>query len=268
MTDLLNELIRKTKRERIIDLRQRLELSRDQLIEAEADLAEQESELDFFEGVFDRRVGRLVDQLAQLDAEIEQYRHELELQVNFKTYGSDHVPVEEQFRQTWNPPQRNDENNGLQQRNEVDEKELKGLYRGLARRFHPDLARDPVERTYRTEKMAALNEAYGARSLVEMSALAAEPARQFARDAQIGQTEDQMQSALQQELDQIERRIREIRFEMSNIHHRDSVELSLKTKLAQRVGRDLLGEMASDLRNRITLATAERDQLIAQMVTD
>ena len=178
------------------------------------------------------------------------------------------VPVEEQYRRTWDPPQKNNENNGLQERSEIDDKELKRIYRKLARRFHPDLASDPVERTYRTEKMAALNEAYGARSLVEMSALAAEPARQFARDAQIGQTEDQMLSALQQELDQMERRIREIKFKMSNIHHRDSVELSLKAKLAQRVGRDLLGEMASDLRNRITLATAERDQLKAQMVSD
>lgn len=264
----MNEIIHKTKREKLVDLRQRLELARDELIEAEADLAEQESELDFFERVFDRRVGRLVDQLAQLDAEIEQYRQALQLQVNFETYGSDHVPVEEQYRQRWDPPQKNDENNGLQERNEVNEKELKRLYRKLARRFHPDLASDPVERTYGTEMMAALNEAYGARSLVEMSALAAEPARQFARDAQIGQTEDQMLSALQQELDQIERRIREIKFKMSNIHHHDSVELSLKAKLAQRVGRDLLGEMATDLRNRITLAAAERDQLRTQMVSD
>jgi hypothetical protein len=263
----LNQLIHKTKREKLIDLRQRLELARDEMIEAEADLAEQEAELVSFERVFDHRVGRLVDRLAQLDAEIEQYRHQLQLQVNFETYGSDHVPVEEQFRQTWNPPQKNDENNGLQDDNKIDEKELKRLYRKLARRYHPDLASDPVERTYRTEKMAALNEAYGARSLVEMSALAAEPTRQFAQDAQIGQTEDQMLSALQQELNQIERRIREIKFKMSNIHHRDSVELSLKAKLAQRMGRDLLGEMASDLRKRITLATAERDQLKARMLS-
>lgn len=261
----LSELIYQTKREKIVDLRQKLERAKDELIEAEAELAEQEADLASFEQLFDRRVGRLIDELAELDAEVEQYRQELQLQVNRDTFGSDHIPVEEQFRQTWNPPGANRSEEGSPAQNDVDDKELKRLYRKLARRYHPDLATDPVERTYRTEKMAALNEAYGVRSLTEMQALAAEPSRRFGQDKQIGQTEDQMLIALQQELNRIELRIRQIRSKMENLHHRDSVELSLQAKLAQRMGRDLLGEMASDLRQRIAQARTKRDGLRAQM---
>jgi hypothetical protein len=41
--------------------------------------------------------------------------------------------------------------------------ELKALYRTAARRFHPDLAEDDADRERRTELMARVNAAYGAR---------------------------------------------------------------------------------------------------------
>lgn len=50
----------------------------------------------------------------------------------------------------------------------------KRLYRELARRFHPDLAKTAVEQSYRTMMMAAVNEAYAEYNLVGLYDLAGE----------------------------------------------------------------------------------------------
>lgn len=50
----------------------------------------------------------------------------------------------------------------------------KSLYRDLARRFHPDLAANNVEKAYRTSIMAAVNAAYQQRDLQTMRDLAGE----------------------------------------------------------------------------------------------
>ena len=250
-----------TDREKLVRLRREVEDAREKLIDAEAELAEQKSDLSYFERIFDERVGQLAKKLISLEEEMKKYKHEYQLRQNMEIFGSNHIPVEEQFRRRWKVP---DGGNGSSLNNKIkekDDKELKGLYRKLARRFHPDLARDAVERAYRTEKMSALNDAYEARSLVEMSALASEPERKFDPYLQIGQTDAQMLAVLQLELNNIQRRLFQIQNETENLHNHESVDLSLKVKLAELSGRDLLGEMAEDLQNKIAEATVERDRL-------
>lgn len=56
--------------------------------------------------------------------------------------------------------------------------ELRRVYRELAKRFHPDLARDPDERTRRQEIMLRINAAFRERDLVSLRALANETARE------------------------------------------------------------------------------------------
>jgi hypothetical protein len=250
-----------TNREKLIRLRRQVEDARENLIDAEAELAEQMSDLASFEGIFDRRVGQLGKKLASLEDEIKEYNHKLQLRQNLETFGSNHIPVEEQYKRRWKV---SEGANGSSLNDKIkakDDKELKRLFRKLARRFHPDLARDAVERAYRTEKMSALNDAYAARSLVEMSALASLPQRKFEPYLQFGHTESQMMAVLQLELDNIQRRMFQIQNEMENHHNHDIVELSLRVKLARRSGRDLLGDMAFNLQHKILKAAEERDKL-------
>jgi hypothetical protein len=250
-----------TNREKLIRLRGQVEDAREKLIDGEAELAEQKSDLASFERIFDRRVGQLSKKLASLEDQIKEYNHKLQLRQNMATFGSNHIPVEEQYKRRWKVPKGA---NGSSLNNKIkakDDKELKRLFRKLARRFHPDLARDAVERTYRTEKMSALNDAYAARSLVEMSALASEPERKFEPYLQFGQTESHMMAILQLELENIQRRMIQIQNEMENHHNHDTVELSLKVKLARLSGRDLLGEMAFELQHKILEAADKRDKL-------
>ncbi len=113
--------------------------------------------------------------------------------------------------------------------------------------------------------MAAINDAYAARSLIELVAIAQSPEAMIdTGHVQPGQTEAQLVEVLQAELTRCQRRLRDIEKELRNMRFRPSVELSLEVKLARRRGRDLLAEMAAELEPKIARKTAERDMLKAQ----
>ncbi len=86
-----------TNREKLIRLRRQVEDAREKLIDAEAELAEQNSDLASFERTFDQRVGQLSKKLASLEDQIKEYNHKLQLRQNLETFGSNHIPVEEQY---------------------------------------------------------------------------------------------------------------------------------------------------------------------------
>lgn len=140
---------------------------------------------------------------------------------------------------------------------------MKRLYRQLARRFHPDLAANGVEREVRTVKMTAVNEAYAARSVPELLALA-EELDDEATGAFVAQTTAEMGRALEAEIARCRRRVREIEVEVQNLHHHPIVQLSLETKLARRQGRDLLAEMTHKLQRQLAQKSAERDMIKGQ----
>jgi curved DNA-binding protein CbpA len=172
--------------------------------------------------------------------------------------------VEEQFRRTWEKPPPAAVKPPLTPPTPADERQIKRLYRQLARRFHPDLAANPQEQSYRTEKMAAVNDAYAARSLAELITLSEEADMVALSSGSMGQTQGQMIEALEEEMRRINHRLKQIRFEIANLPNRSSVQLSLEVKLARRQGRDLLTEMAADLRSKIARKSAERDFLKSQ----
>lgn len=245
--------------DQITRLRAALEGAQADLIEAEAQLADELAQVNAFEFEFEARVGHLWDKLDDLETDIERYHDRI--QVMRKGY----LPVERQYQRAWQAPPRAAPTPPRQPISPASEEQIKRLYRQLARRFHPDLATDDVERAYRTQKMAAINDAYAARSLTELETLAKEPDRYIQTGgARPGQTEAQLVQALQNELVRIQRRLREIKDELRSIHQRPSVQLSLGVRVARRQGRDLLGEMAAELEQKITRKTIERDMLKAQ----
>ncbi|MBN1993061.1 MAG: J domain-containing protein [Anaerolineae bacterium] len=248
--------------EQLTHLRAELAQIHHELIEAEAELADRLAEVNAFEFEFEARVGYLFDTLEALEKEIQWYTERMQTLRSKQVFGQAHVPVDVQYRRAWQAPPPTAPTPPPQPLNAAGEAEIKRLYRQLARRFHPDLAVDEADRTRRTEKMAAVNNAYAARSLVELVALAAGP------DTTLGpapdQTETQLIQALQAELHRCQSRRRQIQKELRNVRFRPSVELSIEVKMARRQGRDLLAEMAADLKQKIARQTAERDMLKAQ----
>jgi len=143
-------------------------------LDAEAELAQEQAAVNAFRMHCRLRLDELVDSLMDLRAEKQAYLTRLEL-----------------LRQGIDPAWLEDDDflgeNGEGVVDEADEEELllptptphdkeaeKRLYRELARRFHPDLARTAVEQSYRTAMMTAVNTAYASKDLEALYDLAGE----------------------------------------------------------------------------------------------
>lgn len=253
--------------EQLSRLRAELQQAQNDLIEAEAELADRMVEIHAFEFEVEARLGTLVDQLAALEREIKDYVEQIERVRNKRIFGSDYLSADKQYERTWHVPPAGTPRLPPRPPSPATEAEIKKLYRQLARRLHPDLSVDEADRAYRTEKMAAVNNAYAARSLAELMVLAqeADATRILTGRPRSGQTAAQMVQVLRDELARCRRRQREIEAELSRLHLRPSVQLSLDVKLARRRDRDLLAEMAADLEQRIARKIAERDFLKPQL---
>ena len=137
--------------------------------------------------------------------------------------------------------------------------ELKKLYRQLARRFHPDMATDKADRTYRTQLMMAINAAYAAGDLEKLQELALEP--DLAGLADQAQTDRQRAEALLRELTRHQHRLDEIQQELANLENHRSAHLLRQAIIAEAEGRDFLGEIAAELRDKITEKRMELELL-------
>jgi predicted nucleic acid-binding Zn-ribbon protein len=251
--------------EKLARLRGALAQAQDDLIDKEAELADRMAEIVAFELEFESKVGHLIDQLADVEAELEEYHRKIQRLRDERVFGRGYSSVEEQYRRTWEVPPKSAATPPSKPLPPASEVEIKKLYRRLARRFHPDLAQDEADRAYRTDKMQAINDAYAARSMIELVALAeqldSEPARQSTTS---GKTDADMIRALEKEISRCHGRMRQIDNELRNLHNRPSVEVSLEVKFAQRQGRDLLKEMAVELERKIARKSVERDMIKAQ----
>jgi DNA repair exonuclease SbcCD ATPase subunit len=245
-------------------LRQQIAQAEAELVEREAELVDLRVELHAFRLEYDTRVGRTLEEIQTLKAEIERRRQRIS---QYRIWGpqgppqANYVPVEEQYRRTWQqPPQPRPP--PAKPVDEAIEAQVKRLYRQLCLRFHPDLAQDAAEKTWRTEMMTAINAAYAARSLVELQALVKQADRPAETEPD---TDEQRLAALQDRLRQIERRLEEVEREIDTLMHGPGVALSLEAKFAQRQGRDLLAEMAADAEEELAQKRAELDALRVEM---
>lgn len=251
-------------REDLNQLRAELNQVREELIEAEARLADRLAEINAFEVVVEAQIGPLIDQLEVLEREIRRYHERIHLTRHRDSLGNVYLPVQEQYRRTWEQPDRTAPQPPPASLPPQDETQIKQLYRRLARRFHPDLAGDEAERTRRTQKMKLINDAYASRSLVELIALTQEADTLVDHETTFHRTEVQLIQALEAELVRCRRRLREIEQEIRHLAYRSSVELSLEVKAARQQGRDLLAELAAELERKLARKTVERDMLKTQ----
>jgi hypothetical protein len=250
-------------------LRQQIEAAEAEMVNHEADLVDLRVELSAFRLEYDTRVGRKVAELEEIEAEIKrcqqrisQYRQWGPSGLPQTRTGTAYIPVEEQYRRTWQQPEEPPSPPPVEPVDATTEAQIKKLYRQLCRRFHPDLTQDASERAWRTEMMTAINAAYAARSLVELQALAEKPDR--SSTAENGADEQRL-AALRDRLQQIQRRLWEIEQEIRELTNSPTMQMSLDVKFAQRQGRDLLAEMAADVEKDLARKRVELDFLRAQL---
>jgi hypothetical protein len=143
--------------------------------------------------------------------------------------------------------------------------DIKVLYRKLARRYHPDLARNDIDRIQSNAQMAEINRAYSVGDLPALMRLAGMSIPYGVDLSQPpikpgGQGDDSLTEA-----ERLELQLKEVRQQIDRLSRLPIVKLSLEVKLARHQGRDLLQEMVAELRYKVARKIAERDYLQAQI---
>ncbi|MBC8444723.1 MAG: hypothetical protein H8D77_01220 [Chloroflexi bacterium] len=258
-----------TPRDELRDLGRQIETLEGELVEREAELVDLRVEWSAFRLEYDIQVGRLIEQAGEIEARIARCRQRIDEVRHWgpgglprNRRGETYVPVREQYRRAWEVPEGPEPSPFVSRVGPATETHLKTLYRQLSRRFHPDLTQNPAERAWRTERMAAVNAAYAARDLSGLEALAAGSDRV---PVGAGGTVEQRLAALRQKRQQMQRRLREVEREIRDLNNSQMMEISLRAKLARRQGRDLLRELAIEVKKELVRRQTELDFLIAQL---
>lgn len=258
-------------RERIAELQVLLEELRPELIEAEAQLADRLAAISAFEYKVRARLGPLSRRLDELQAEIDTLRRELRRYQAGSLLWDEEANPKDSAGEEWRFEESAASAGDYRYRRQTEAPRpapggkrlvlLKQLYRQLARRFHPDLVLDEADRAYRTDMMMAINAAYAAGDLEALERLANEPDTISCEP----RSPEELIAAFQREVDHCRRRLAEIAAEMAMLENHDSARLMKRVEKAAAVGRDLLTELAADLRLRISEKMVERNVLETQL---
>jgi hypothetical protein len=143
--------------------------------------------------------------------------------------------------------------------------DIKILYRRLARRYHPDLARTDADRTQANEQMKEINQAYQAGNLQGLMKLAGMNIPFWVDVPATKPSDSHLAKESLTELEKAERELRDVRESIQRLSSLPIVKLSLEYKLAWHQGRNLLKEMAAELQYKLARKLAERDYLKAQI---
>lgn len=259
-------------REKIEKLQALLADLKPELIAAEAELAERLAAISAFEFQVRVRLEPLTRRLESIIAEVHNYRGQLrQLQedwlflseaseearwawqdgLNFSQGAAAAESGDFRYRkasQTMQPPI---------ELSEDEIADLKQLYRRLARRFHPDFALDEADRTYRTQLMMAINAAYALGDLTRLEEIEQEPDR----NTELTYNDQELAEALWREVTHCQRRLKEIGQEFTRLDAHESTHLMQRVAAAAKVGRDLLEELAQNIREKISNQLIERDIL-------
>jgi hypothetical protein len=243
-------------------LRYEVSIRQERVAQLELEIFDTRADLTVFEREMEDRLGLLKRQIERLEVKLEEARRQAARRAQWGDRAdSPDLPedVVDQFHRTWRTGREGSTTSPLKPKvDETTKEELKTLYRTLAKRFHPDLARDPDEKAWREERMAEVNAAYAdldkatLESLTEETEWSPEPKVQ-SRDEEVAGLHKEI-TRLDKLLDDLERNLREL-------INSETVKLMLEASSARRQGWDLLGKMESDLMAKISSLQSELAEL-------
>ena len=236
-------------RARVEMLRADLELLQNELIEAEAQLAEKMAVINAFEFELRSKIEPFTRKLQELEEKIKAEFAKLEKEWHEKA-GEEYPWQEEGAAASGDYRYHAEDTEAKPQSLDEDETaEMKRLYRELARRFHPDMAHDQEDREYRTQMMMAINAAYTVGNLEKLRALVLEPDAVEHMDNAL--RDEQLAEALEREIARVQRRLDEVKGELAQLAHHQSTRLMKRKRQAEAAGRDFYAELIREIREKI-----------------
>ena len=231
----------------LIDKREKLAAVRTTLAERESELAQIRAQLKTFEGRYVRQVGILYAELDEIEARIAEREVDL--------YDS-----ESARRRAEETRQRAQETHdaAFGEAREAEEFDpppsLKTLFREVAKRIHPDFARDDAEQKHFTLLMARANQAYSRGDTESLQRLLDDHREINASIAGEGAAAELLR--ITRQIHHAERDIATLNAERNTLLASEIAQLHLDAEAAAREHRDLLTELATNLREQI--ADAQR----------
>lgn len=241
----------------LVDKRERLATVRTTLAERESELAQIRAQLKTFEGRYLRQVGILYAELDELEARI------AEREVDLYDSDSARRRAEETRQQA-----QETHDAAFGEAREAEEFDpppsLKTLFRDVAKRIHPDFARDGAEQKHFTLLMARANQAYSRGDTETLQRLLDDHREINASIAGEGAAAELLR--ITRQIQHAERDIATLDAERYTLLASDLAHLHLDAEAAAREHRDLLTELATGLREQIADAQ-RRFELIDRQIS-
>jgi DnaJ-domain-containing protein 1 len=195
-----------------------------ELVQGELDLTTLHAELQNFDREYQQIIGTRYTELDRIEEQISEYMAYLESSTDF-------TPSED----------------------------LKKLYREVAKRIHPDLTTDPVEKVRRQELMIAANQAYEAGDMEALKAIL----HSWESSPESVKGEGVVAELIRviRKISQCRERLCGIKQEFEAVKKTELYELKYRSDLAKEVGQDLLADMAQELDEQIRQAQTELQEI-------
>lgn len=210
-----------------------------QLVEAEAELAQEQAAVNAFRMQCRLKIGHLIDDYLLLQSEKQALWTRLQLLQQAQEFG---IPydADDPFwhgRDEPTPENTAEANSPLPDLKPPirDKAAEKRLYRELARRFHPDLAANSVERAYMTAIMATANVAYQNHDMQTLQDLSDEVSPTAV--ARLQQMENQQLRKLQEQIFKAQRRCRRAQQQLKTLRQENSARLWRRAEALKAEGR-------------------------------
>lgn len=236
--------------------------------------------MNLFLGEYYLRVGILYVKLDKLKLRIKEYERRIDVAQGRKLTSRDLESVETEVDETFSEERHKlddleSEASGsaqeYQQHLQEEEKkqpfdhefqqELKKLYRRLALKFHPDKAKDDKQRKKFNKIFAAVAEAYKNGDLETLKKYM----KQAEREEKITkETLEEKLARLKEEYESILAIIAKLRAELEDLKANETYKLMEKVDQAKKESRDLLQELAADIKEEIAEKQAKLDTLVAK----
>lgn len=226
----------------LIDKREQLSVVRTRLAELESELAQLRAQLKVFEGRYFRQVGVLYAELDDIEARI------AEREVDLYDSDSARSRAEEARRRA-----QETHDAAVGDDREAEEFDpppsLKTLFREVAKRIHPDFARDDAEQKHFTLLMARANKAYSGGDTETLLRLLDDHREIHATIAGEGAAAELLR--IMRQIRHAERDIAALDAERGTLMTSEIAQLYLDAEAAAQEHRDLLTELAASLREQI-----------------
>jgi hypothetical protein len=240
----------------LLDKREQLAAVRARLAERESELAQLRAQLKAFEGRYLRQVGILYAELDDLEARIAEREVDL--------YDSDAARSRAQdARQRAQETHDAAFGDARQAEEFAPPPSLKTLFREVAKRIHPDFARDAAEQKHFTLLMARANQAYSRGDTETLQRLLDDHREINASIAGEGAAAELLR--ITRQIQHAERDIATLDAERHTLLTGEIAQLHRDAEAAAREHRDLLTELATNLREQIADAQ-HRFELIDRQI--